>query len=61
MFALKRTNNESPDFLYLVPLLDAELRDRYQDLQDEYDQHNVLLHVDTVVVAYADNQPVGCG
>lgn len=61
MFELKRTNNQNPDFLYLIPLLDKDLRSRYQDLQDVYDQHNVIVNVDTVVIAYADRQAVGCG
>lgn len=61
MFELKRTNNQNPDFLCLIPLLDKDLRSRYQALQDVYDQHNVIVNVDTVVIAYADGQAVGCG
>ncbi len=61
MFELKRTNNQNPDFLYLIPLLDKDLRSRYQALQDVYDQHNVIVNVDTVVIAYTDGQAVGCG
>jgi putative acetyltransferase len=61
MLELKRTNNSNTDFLYLVPLLDKDLRERYHDLQNEYDQHNVIINVDTVVIAYSDGQPAGCG
>lgn len=61
MFKLKRTNNQDQDFLHLIPLLDQDLRNRYQSLQDTYDQHNVIVNVDTVVVAYSGNEPVGCG
>ncbi|PZR26751.1 MAG: GNAT family N-acetyltransferase [Citrobacter freundii] len=61
MTELKRTNNQNPDFLYLIPLLDQDLRNRYQELQDTYDKHNVIVNVDTVVIAYVDDQPVGCG
>jgi GNAT superfamily N-acetyltransferase len=61
MFQLKRTNNQNPDFLYLIPLLDQDLRSRYNDLQDTYDQHNVIVNVDTVIIAYAEEKPVGCG
>lgn len=61
MTELKRTNNQNSDFLYLIPLLDKDLRSRYQDLQDTYDKHNVIINVDTVVVAYVDGQPAGCG
>lgn len=58
---LIRTDNKNPDFLYLIPLLDKDLRSRYQDLQDTYDKHNVIVNVDTVVIAYIDDQPAGCG
>ena len=58
---LKRTNNQNPDFLYLIPLLDRDLRSRYLELQDTYDQHNVIVNVDTVVIAYVGDQPAGCG
>ncbi len=61
MFELKRTNNQDPDFLYLIPLLDKDLRSRYQALQDVYDQHNIVVNVDTVVIAYEGRQAVGCG
>ncbi|HEX2845195.1 MAG TPA: GNAT family N-acetyltransferase [Chitinophagaceae bacterium] len=61
MFELKRTNNLDPDFLYLIPLLDTDLRSRYLTLQDVYDQHNIIVNVDTVVIAYAEGQAVGCG
>src|SRR6218665_734922 len=61
MTELKRTDNQHPDFLYLIPLLDQDLRSRYLDLQDTYDKHNVVVNVDTVVVAYVDGQPAGCG
>ncbi|MET0462230.1 MAG: GNAT family N-acetyltransferase [Chitinophagaceae bacterium] len=61
MFDLKRTDNQDPDFRYLIPLLDQDLRSRYNDLQDTYDQHNVIVNVDTVIIAYADEKPVGCG
>lgn len=61
MLQLKRTNNQHPDFLYLIPLLDKDLRSRYQELQDTYDQHNKIVNVDTVVIAYVNDQPAGCG
>ncbi|MBO9658595.1 MAG: GNAT family N-acetyltransferase [Chitinophagaceae bacterium] len=61
MAELKRTNNQDPDFRYLIPLLDKDLRSRYHDLQNTYDQHNVIVNVDTVIIAYADQKPVGCG
>lgn len=61
MLALKRTNSDNPHFRHLVPALDAELRSHYKEKQDEYDKHNVIEFIDTVVVAYKDDMPVGCG
>jgi len=58
---LSRTNSDDPDFRILVNQLDADLRDRNGDMMDIYDQHNVIEKIDTVVVAYIDNRPAGCG
>src|ERR1700712_3192084 len=58
---LKRTDSNDPDFLVLVGLLDKDLLDRYGDLQSTYDRYNHLLNLDTVLVAYRDDIPVGCG
>ncbi|QKJ29451.1 GNAT family N-acetyltransferase [Mucilaginibacter mali] len=56
-----RTTSANPHFRTLVTQLDAELRLMYADLMDTYDQHNIIEHNDTVVIAYADSLPVGCG
>jgi putative acetyltransferase len=58
---LKRTDSNDPDFLALIAMLDKNLLDRYGDLQSTYDRYNHLLNLDTVLVAYQDNIPVGCG
>jgi len=58
---LKRTNSADSDFRFLVNQLDAELREMYADLMNTYDQHNVIELIDTVVIAYLNNQPVACG
>ena len=58
---LKRTDSTDPDFQYLITLLDQNLNERYGDLQATYDTHNVIPYIGTVVLAYRDNQPVGCG
>jgi putative acetyltransferase len=58
---LKRTNSADPDFMGLVNKLDAELRLQYGVQMDTYDQHNIIEQNNTVVVAYLNNQPVGCG
>lgn len=56
-----RTTSTNPHFRTLVTQLDAELRIMYAELMDTYDQHNVIEHNDTVVIAYLDDQPIGCG
>lgn len=58
---LKRTDSSDADFRTLIGLLDADLRQRNGDLMDIYDQHNIIEQIDTVVIAYADGQPAGCG
>lgn len=58
---LKHANSQNPDFRLLIIELDAELRATYDELMNTYDQHNVIEKIDTVVIAYVDNQPAGCG
>ncbi|CAM3927893.1 Acetyltransferase (GNAT) family protein [Pedobacter westerhofensis] len=58
---LRRTNSDNPDFRALITELDADLRLRNGDLMNIYDQHNVIEKIDTVVVAYIDEVPAGCG
>jgi len=59
---LKRTDSTDSDFRLLITLLDKELNERYGELmQSTYDQHNHIIDIDTVVVAYNNNIPVGCG
>ncbi|MDB5144105.1 MAG: family N-acetyltransferase [Mucilaginibacter sp.] len=58
---LKRTNSNDPDFRHLVTFLDKDLQDRYGALQSVYDQYNHLNNLNTVLIAYSDQAPVGCG
>ena len=58
---LKRTNSEDPDFALLVALLDEELVQRYGEVQNIYRQYNKIEHQPTVILAYNNDQPVGCG
>ena len=58
---LKRTNSNDPDFKILTTELDADLRLRNGEMMDIYDQHNVIEQIDTVIIAYVDNLPAGCG
>jgi GNAT superfamily N-acetyltransferase len=45
----------------LVLKLDKDLSERYGDFQAEYDQYNVIENLETVVVVYDNNLPIGCG
>lgn len=58
---LKRTSNTDPDFKYLVTLLDEYLLVLNGEEQSNYAPHNKLDYLDTVIVAYYNDQPVGCG
>jgi putative acetyltransferase len=58
---LKRTNSSDPDFSVLIHELDRGLRESYGDLMNIYDGHNVIEKIDTVVIAYMADEPVGCG
>jgi putative acetyltransferase len=58
---LRRTNSSHPDFRQLITLLDKELKERYGELQSVYDQYNHIINIDTVIIAYHDNAPAGCG
>lgn len=61
MINIKRTNSEDKDFHELVRLLDKDLLDRYGALQDYYSRFNSIQNLPTVVIAYYQGQPVGCG
>jgi GNAT superfamily N-acetyltransferase len=61
MFTLKRCDSSSRDFTALTELLDADLAHRNGKLQQVYSRYNKIQSIKTVVVAYLDNQPVGCG
>ncbi len=61
MVTIKRTNSNDPDFYSLVEKLDKDLQDRYGDLQTFYNRFNSIKNLPTVVMAYFEKQPVGCG
>jgi putative acetyltransferase len=61
MISTKRTNSEDKDFHLLVDRLNKDLLDRYGELQVFYNQFNKIENIPTVVVAYIDGKPVGCG
>lgn len=61
MITLIKTNSDSSDFRSLVVQLDADLQARYGEQQSFFSQFNKLDHIHHVIVAYENNQPVGCG
>ena len=58
---IKRTEASDPDFPFLVAQLTFELRDLYGDQQVVYDKYNEISHLETVVIGYVNDDPVGCG
>ena len=56
-----RTNSENKDFRKLVEELDAELRIVDGVDHSFYAQFNKIVGIKYVVVAYDEDQPVGCG
>ncbi len=58
---LKRTSSNDPGFQTLVVELDKDLTGRYEERQAIYDQYNKVPDLQTVVVAYEIDVPVGCG
>jgi len=61
MLQLVRTNSENPDFETLVVLLDAVLRELDGDDHAFYAQFNKTNLITEVIVAYENDQVVGCG
>ncbi|MBS1530886.1 MAG: GNAT family N-acetyltransferase [Bacteroidetes bacterium] len=58
---IKRTEASDPDFPYLVAMLNRELHERYGELQVIYDKYNQISNLETVVIAYVNDVPSGCG
>ena len=56
-----RTDSDNQDFVQLVKHLDADLAKRDGDDHSFYAQFNQIDKIKYVVVAYKDNNPVGCG
>ncbi|MGN6166165.1 MAG: GNAT family N-acetyltransferase [Flavisolibacter sp.] len=60
-FFIKRTAASDHDFQMLVSCLDHELWHELKEDQATYDQHNKVPDLQTVLVAYHNETPVGCG
>jgi GNAT superfamily N-acetyltransferase len=61
MIKLIRTNSEHKDFVFLVKQLDAYLKITDGDEHDFYNQFNSIDNIQHVVIAYVDNEAIGCG
>lgn len=61
MYLLKRTNSDSLDFQTLVIELDKDLAIKNGDTNAFFAQYNKTDLIKNVVIAYIDNEPVGCG
>ncbi|MFN8887410.1 MAG: GNAT family N-acetyltransferase [Cyclobacteriaceae bacterium] len=61
MLTLHRTDKTNTDFQHLVKLLDADLAVRDGADHAFYAPFNTSVNLQAVVVAYENNQPVGCG
>jgi putative acetyltransferase len=58
---IKRTNSDNSDFQQLIRKLDNELWNELKEDQATYDQYNKVHDLDTVIVIYENEQPVGIG
>jgi putative acetyltransferase len=61
MIRIIRTNSDNQDFIQLVKHLDADLAVRDGEDHSFYAQFNKIDKIKYVVVAYENDQPVGCG
>lgn len=61
MINYKRTNSSNPHFQQLIRELDADLTVTNGDEQAKFAEFNQVDKVKWVIVAYHNNQPIGCG
>lgn len=61
MLNIVRTTSNNPDFSQLTQQLDVTLCDIYGTKQEDFEEYNRITDLPTVVIAYWDGQPVGCG
>jgi GNAT superfamily N-acetyltransferase len=61
MITIRRTKSDNQDFIKLVKHLDADLAERDGKDHAFYAQFNKIDKIKSVIVAYENDQPVGCG
>jgi putative acetyltransferase len=59
MIKICRDSSNNDDFRKLLTLLDSDLVSRHGELQEQY--YNQIDILNTIVVAYIDRNPAGCG
>lgn len=58
---IKRSQYADKDFVYLILQLDDELNNRHDNQRTVYDKFNKVDSIQTVIIAYINDNPVGCG
>ncbi|REA62334.1 GNAT family N-acetyltransferase [Dyadobacter luteus] len=61
MLKIVRTNSDNPNFIKLIQLLDVTLCEIYGTKQEDYAEYNRIVDLPTVVLAYDNDEPIGCG
>lgn len=61
MIRIIRTDSDNTDFIELVKYLDADLAERDGNEHSFYAQFNKIDKIKHAVVAYENDQPIGCG
>ncbi len=61
MLKILRTNSSNPDFHVLTQELDVTLCDLYGTKQEDFEEYNRIVDLETVVIAYEDDTTIGCG
>jgi putative acetyltransferase len=61
MIRIERTHSSDNRFIQLTTRLDMELKELYGSSQEEFDQYNIMTGLNTAVIAYIGDEPVGCG
>lgn len=56
-----KTNSQNPGFIKLTQMLDDELKERYGELQKQYDKYNRNYYIKDVFVVYKAKEPIACG
>jgi putative acetyltransferase len=61
MLIIERTSSDNPDFKKLTNKLDIELCKIYNTNPEDYEEYNRITGLPTIVLAYENNEPIGCG